>query len=299
MILSIKHITTHVYDGAVSFGEHALFLRTLESHSRRVHAFEVRTQPESRQRWVRDVYGNVVRLCNFGLQEASELTFTAVQRVEVLEENPFDFILEPYAVGFPFAYRAEDEQALRPFMGKSAPLGALRVLDWFYSAVPEPMQHPSVVQLLWDLSVAVRRDIAYQARYEEGVQRADETLQLRTGSCRDMAVLFMAVVRQLGLAARFVSGYLFDPPVGEDGGAHAFNRAVGSMHAWVEVYLPGAGWKGFDPTNGIVANHYFLPCAVSHDPLAVNPIRGAYFSKTGNVQAQMRVELQIEEVSHG
>lgn len=296
MILQIHHQTRHHYDVEVSFGEHALFLRPLESHSRRVQDFSVKTEPVSRQRWVRDAYGNVVLICNFGLVEARDLTFEVRQRVAILEENPFDFILEPYAVGFPFTYRTEDRQALLPFMGTTAATGALRVLDWFYGAVPAPMQHPSVVQFLCELCAAVRRDIAYQARYEAGVQDADETLRLRLGSCRDMAVLFMAVVRQLGLAARFVSGYLYDPPVDGEGDGHIFNRAVGSMHAWVEVYLPGAGWKGFDPTNGILANAYFVPCAVSHDPLAINPIKGAYFSKTGSVTAEMAVTLEMEGV---
>lgn len=294
MILDIQHTTRHQYASEVSFGDHALFLRPVESHRRRVPDFQVTTTPESRQRWVHDAYGNIVLVCNFGLTTSRELSFEAKLRVDLDEANPFDFILEPYAVAFPFDYKQSDQQALAPFVGKQAKQGELRVLDWFYHAVNQPMQHASVVQFLTELCEAVRRDIAYQARDEEGVQAADETLALRTGSCRDMAVLFMAVVRQLGLAARFVSGYLYDPPVEADGG-HAFNRAVGSMHAWVDVYLPGAGWKGFDPTNGILANSYFVPCAVSHDPLAVNPIQGAYFSKVAT-SSEMSVELQIEEV---
>jgi transglutaminase-like putative cysteine protease len=134
----------------------------------------------------------------------------------------------------------------------------------------------------------VRRD-------EEGIQTPDATLDLKTGSCRDMAVLFISAVRKLGFAARFVSGYLFDPPVGA-GGDHCFNRAVGSMHAWAEVYLPGAGWKGFDPTNGILANGYFIPCGVSHEPASVDPIQGNYFSEV-STDSTMEVELEIEEIN--
>ncbi len=295
MKLKINHTTRHTYASEVSFGDHALFLRPLDSHRRRVLAFDVVTTPPSRQRWVRDAYGNVVLVCNFGLETSNELSFTAETQVELDDENPFDFILEPYAVAYPFSYTERDQTALLPFLGREAKPGALRVLDWFYHAVSDPLKHASVVQFLTELCEAVRRDIRYIARDEEGVQEPDETLQLGTGSCRDMAVLYMSVVRQLGLAARFVSGYLYDPPVGE-GGAHLFNRAVGSMHAWVEVYLPGAGWKGFDPTNGILANSYFLPCAVSHHPLAVNPIQGAYYSKSVTA-ATMSVDLAIEEVS--
>jgi len=294
MKLEIRHLTRHHYACPVGFGDHSLFLRPLDSHRRQVLEFEVETLPEARQRWVRDAYGNCVLVCNFGLQESADLEFRTCITVGLKEENPYDFILEPYATGFPFDYREPDKQALLPFFGKSAGPGALRVLDWFYSAVSRPLEHPNVVQFFAELNGAIRRDIAYVRREEQGIQNPDTTLALRAGSCRDMAVLFIATVRQLGFAARFVSGYLYDPPV--EGGGHAFNRAVGSMHAWAEVYLPGAGWKGFDPTNGILANAYFIPCAVSHDPGRVNPVQGAYYSKTPT-QSRLEVELVMEELS--
>jgi transglutaminase-like putative cysteine protease len=294
MKIAIEHTTTHDYEGEVGFGNHSLFLRPTDSHRRRVLSFEVKTTPQSTQRWVRDAYGNIVLICNFGLQKSARLRFEAKLLVEVDEENPYDFILEPHAVAYPFTYTDLEEKSLLPFLGKTAKPGALRVLDWFYGAVEQPLQHPSVVKFLSDLNEAIRRDIAYTTRHEEGIQSPDETIQLRSGSCRDMAMLFMAIVRQLGLAARFVSGYLYDPPADVEG-EHAFNRAVGSMHAWTEVYLPGAGWKGFDPTNGILANSYFMPSAVSHDPLAVNPIQGAYFADT-TVASKMSVDLSLEEV---
>lgn len=294
MNLSIRHRTRHDYDGPVSFGDHALFLRPIASHRRHIFRFDVATTPESRQRWVRDVYGNTLLVCNFGLSESIGLEFDTRVELAVDEDNPFDFILEPYAMAYPFEYTEYERQALAPCLGKAAKPGALRVLDWFYNAVSEPLRHSSSIQFLSELNEAVRRDIGYVRRDEEGIQTADTTLKLRTGSCRDMAVLFIAAVRQLGLAARFVSGYLYDPPVGE-GGEHVFNRAVGSMHAWAEVYMPGAGWKGFDPTNGILANRYFIPTAVSHDPAAVDPIQGKYYSKkpTGSAIA---FDLSIERV---
>jgi len=293
--LKIKHITRHQYESTVSFSVHSLYLRPLDSHRRRVNKFNVETIPASTQRWVRDAYGNIVLVCNFGLDESDLLEFRTEIEMSVDEENPFDFILEPDATAFPLIYKPSDKQALLPFMDTSAKSGSLKVLDWFYTAVDKPNQHPDVVQFLADINAAVRRDIAYVRRDEEGIQDPDATLALRTGSCRDMAVLFIATVRQLGLAARFVSGYLYDPPADEgDGDAHMYNRAVGSMHAWAEVYLPGAGWKGFDPTNGILANGYFVPSAVTHDPLRVNPIQGSYYSKQA-VESKMEIELIIEE----
>lgn len=297
MKINILHTTRHDYDGEVSFGDHSLFLRPGESHRRRVHHFGVEANVESTQRWVRDAYGNIVLVFNFGMQTSNSLSFKTDILVEVENENPYDFILEPHALAYPFDYKPGEAKALLPFLNKTARAGELGVLDWFYSAVEQPLQHPSSVEFLSSLNQAVRRDIGYTTRHEEGIQDPDETLRLRTGSCRDMAVLFIATVRQLGLAARFVSGYLYDPPVGETG-EHAFNRAVGSMHAWVEVYLPGAGWKGFDPTNGILANEYFIPTAVSHDPLAVNPIQGAYFSKVP-CGSTMTTDLELKEVSGG
>lgn len=295
MKIAIHHFTTHNYSGEVSFGDHSLYLRPCDSHLRRVHSFQVETGPASTQRWVRDAYGNILLICNFGIQTSQSLSFKVEIVVELEDENPYDFILDSHALAFPFDYTDSEKQALLPFLDKKAKPGALRVLDWFYSAVAQPLQHPSIVGFLSELNEAVRRDIVYMARDEEGIQDPDTTLKLRTGSCRDMAVLLISAVRQIGLAARFVSGYLYDPPVG-DSGEHAFNRAVGSMHAWVEVYLPGAGWKGFDPTNGILANNYFIPTAVSHDPLTVNPIQGAYFSKVPQTST-LTTDLTLEEVS--
>jgi transglutaminase-like putative cysteine protease len=294
MKLSIQHSTRHDYERPVSFSDHALFLRPLDSHRRQVARFEVATTPESTQRWVRDAYGNIVLNCNFGLTESQTLAFETRIELDLQEENPFDFILDSHATAYPFSYREPDLSSLKSFLEAGAGKGAHKALDWFYQAVPSPMQHSDLVQFVSEINAAVRRDISYVRRDEEGIQEPDTTLQLRTGSCRDMAVLFIAILRQIGFAARFCSGYLYDPPVGE-GSDHVYNRAVGSMHAWAEVYLPGAGWRGFDPTNGIMANSFFIPCAVSHNPKFIEPIQGNYFSKT-SVASTMEVDLNIERI---
>jgi transglutaminase-like putative cysteine protease len=294
MKLRIEHLTRHRYSGPVSFSVHSLFLRPIEGHLRRVHRFGVETIPESSQNYVRDVDGNTLLKCNFGLIESDVLEFRTHIEVEINEDNPYDFLLDSYALQYPFDYKGADIKALAPFLLEGVNENESEVLAWFKQTVPSPDEHPDIVQFLTDLNQAIRRDIAYVRRDEEGIQSPNMTLSLRSGACRDMAALFISTVRQLGLAARFVSGYLYVVPH-QDLEQQALNRAAGSMHAWAEVYLPGAGWKGFDPTNGILANSLFISAAVSHLPEVVDPIQGHYFSKLPT-SSTMEVQLDIEEL---
>ncbi|MGE9296162.1 MAG: transglutaminase family protein, partial [Puniceicoccales bacterium] len=253
-------MTRYHYSQTVSFSEHQLFLRPRDNHKLHVQSFRLDTSLMSIQRWIRDCHNNIVMVANFGTAQSRELTFRCNMVIEVEEDNPFDFILEPYAAAFPFRYRPNEAHALAPYLDTNVIKDSHRVLDWLYTAIPDVNRHPNTVEFLAGINSAIKRDIAYNRREEEGIQSPNQTLELRSGSCRDLAVMFIAACRQLGLAARFVSGYLYDPPrQGPHGDGHLFNRAIGSMHAWAEVFLPGAGWKGFDPTNGLLANEYFLP----------------------------------------
>ena len=297
MRLSIHHRTCYTYSAPVSFGDQHVFLRPRDSNELVVESFTLETSPASRQRWVRDAFNNIVVVTNTGLATAGELVLECRMTVQSLENNPFDFVLEPYATGYPFAYEERERTALSPAVETTVP-GSESVLGWFRGVVPSPDGHADVVQFLSGLNDAVRASIQYERRDEEGIQSPDETLRLGCGSCRDMALLFIAVCRRLGLAARFVSGYLYDAPPGDgatgaDTGQFGFNRAVGSMHAWAEVYLPGAGWKGFDPTNGILANAYFVPAAVAIDPSSVSPIQGNFYSPVP-VTSLVKVDLDIQ-----
>lgn len=294
MKLRIEHLTRHCYSGPVSFSGHSLYLRPLEGHLRRVHRFTVATIPPSKQSFVRDVDGNTVLKCNFGLTESDVLEFRTEIDVDIDEDNPYDFLLESYATEYPFAYVGADLKALGPYLLDKSSSNEKQVLDWFHQAVPSPAKHPDIVQFLTDLNQAIRRDIIYVRRDEEGIQSPDTTLSIRSGACRDMAALFIATVRQLGLAARFVSGYLYLTPP-ENSEDKTVNRAEGSMHAWAEVYLPGAGWKGFDPTNGILANSFFISTAVSHSPEVVDPIQGKYYSNQAT-DSVLEVNLDLKEL---
>jgi len=290
MKLSIHHRTCYRYSAPVSFSDQHVFLRPRDSNVLVVDSFSLETSPPSRQRWVRDSYNNIVLVTNTGLATASELILTSKIVVHSLDGNPFDFVLEPYATRYPFDYEARERTALAPAIETTVP-ESKTVMDWFRRAVPSPNRHRDIMRFLSDLNTAVRDAITYERRDEEGIQTPDETLRLRRGSCRDMALLFIAVSRRLGLAARFVSGYLYDAPSDEAGGG--FNRAVGSMHAWAELYLPGAGWKGFDPTNGILANAHFIPAAVAIDPASISPVQGNYFADVP-VTSTVHVDLDIQ-----
>lgn len=295
MRLQVDHRTHYQYDQPVSFGDHAFYLRPREGQILRVESFGLESSVESvKLRWVCDCFNNVVAVANFGLTEAAELSFRCRIVCELGEGNPFDFILDPRATAFPFSYDERELSALQPYLSSGVPPGAGRVLDWFCHAVGGPNASRDTISFLLDINSAICRDIGYAARDDEGVQTPDETLELRTGSCRDMSVLFIAACRQLGLAARFVSGYLYVPPNAGREGMES-DRAAGSMHAWAEIYLPGAGWKGFDPTNGVLADRLFLPAAVANRPEWVNPIQGKYFHKQ-RIVSHLHVDLKIEEI---
>lgn len=287
--IAVDHLTEYRYDRPVGFGEHSLYLRPRESQTIHVESFELTSTPHSKVRWVRDCFNNVVAVLSFGIEQASMLSVQCKMAFEVAEENPFDFILEGRASQFPFSYDEREKSALRPYL-ETDDSERWPVLDWARGSLGHSTEGRETIAFLTDLNLAIHRSVAYERRDEEGTQTANETLQRRRGSCRDMAELFVATSRQLGLAARFVSGYLYEPPSPD--GAGTFNVAAGSMHAWAEVYLPGAGWRGFDPTNGLITDHHFLPAAVATRPDWVSPMQGQYFH-VGSVQSQMRVALSI------
>ncbi len=291
--IAVDHLTEYRYDRPVGFGEHSLYLRPRESQTLRVESFALECEPAGKLRWVRDCFNNIVGVVGFGLAESSRLSFHCRMVFAVAEENPFDFILETRATEFPFAYDQRERLALGAFLEPEEP-ERWPILEWTRGHLGDLSRPRDTISLLTELNSTIHRTVGYERRDDEGVQSAIETLERCKGSCRDMAELFVAASRHLGLAARFVSGYLYEPPH-RDGSA-AFNRAAGSMHAWAEVYLPGAGWKGFDPTNGILTDHHFITVAVASRPDWASPIQGRYFHD-GSAAAQMRVQLSIEDLS--
>ncbi|MGF1530782.1 MAG: transglutaminase domain-containing protein [Puniceicoccaceae bacterium] len=284
----IEHRTRYGYGGEVNFGSHRLYLYPQAEPNQVVRRFELRTVPESRQRWVRDFDGNFLVICNFGLQEARQLLFEVEMVVERPEVNPFDFLLDTEAVRMPVKYADEQFRWLEPYCRSSCedeePVNLFLAETGLGNGNGE-----ETVDFLLKINRAIFERFEYQRRDDEGIQSVAETVAGRVGSCRDFAVCLMAVARHLGLAARFVSGYVYV----EAGESELGNRALGAMHAWVELYLPGAGWKGFDPTNGILVNHSFIATGVSGDPMLVQPTQGRYYSDA-KVDAVLETDLMIQ-----
>lgn len=265
MKLHIHHHTCYRYASKVSFGPHRLLLRPREGHHVSLKSFALKISPPHQLHWMRDLNENNVGLLEL-TETASELVIETESLVEMADDNPFDFVIAPEALDYPFVYEHELEAELAPLSAILYPRDVDRVREWLH-----PLWHPGrrlgTLELLQQLNQTIYRDIQYQRRERRGVQTPAETLERNCGSCRDLAALFMEACRFLGLAARFVSGYMY----------HSNITGRMSMHGWAEIYLPGAGWIGFDPSWGLLADSQYVPVAVTRHPEHAPPISGTYF----------------------
>ncbi|HWX14713.1 MAG TPA: transglutaminase family protein, partial [Methylocella sp.] len=258
---AIHHITHYKYDRPVVLEPQTIRLRPAPHCRTKIPAYSLKVTPAAHfVNWQQDPHGNWQARFVFP-EKVTEFKVEVDLTAELAVINPFDFFIEPYAEQFPFAYAPELEAELAPYLD-GEPLGP-RVAAYI-AGLPKGPIH--VVTLLVDLNIALQKAIRYVIRMEPGVQPPDETFELGSGSCRDSAWALVQILRYLGLAARFVSGYLIqlradiEPVDGPQGTQHDFT----DLHAWAEVYLPGAGWIGLDPTSGLLA-------AESHIPLAATP----------------------------
>jgi transglutaminase-like putative cysteine protease len=268
--LKILHRTYYNFSGTVQLQPHRLLLRPREGPGLHIESSNLEIAPAAHIRWLRDAYDNSVAIAMFG-SPTTHLGIVSECIVQQFDETPLDFLVEDHAVNYPFNYDAESANVLRPYLpgrvqGEQAALAAWVRRYW---RPGEPVQ---TYGLLARLCTGINQSLSYQIREQPGVQSAQETLARGVGSCRDFANLFIEAAHLLGLAARFVSGYLHAPF--EDGRS-------GSTHAWAEIYLPGAGWKGFDPTIGEVAGGRHIAVAVARLPEAVSPVTGAFFGPPG------------------
>src|SRR5271156_3817058 len=259
-LITVRHITAYRYKQPVSFGEHRMMLRPRDSYDQRLTDIRLDITPEpAAPRWVHDVFGNCVAIAGFS-GRATELAFDSTIRLDHSPTNTLEFQIEDYASTYPFSYGSEESPDLLRSIERQY-FDPTHEIDRWARQFLRRQGPTGTRELLAAITLAIRERFTYVRRPEFGTQDPIETLKLGSGSCRDFAVLMMEAVRSLGFAARFVSGYLYSP--GRDGGA---NRGGGSTHAWVQVYVPGAGWMEFDPTNGIVGSHDLIRVAVARDP---------------------------------
>jgi transglutaminase-like putative cysteine protease len=267
-LLTVRHVTTYRYKQPVAFGEHRVMFRPRDSYDQRLLAADLVVTPApASMHWMHDVFGNCVAIACFA-GRARELRFESTIRLEHDPDHALRFPISKHAERYPFSYDPEDMPDLLRSIERQYPDREAELLRWGQSFARE---RPGTLDLLGAMTHAIRQRFTYVARAEAGIQEPLRTLKLRSGSCRDFALLMIEAVRALGLAARFVSGYLYVPS--REGRPHV---GGGSTHAWVQVYLPGAGWTEFDPTNGIVGNRDLIRVAVARDPRQAVPLWGTW-----------------------
>ena len=275
----IVHHTYYNFTAPVTLGTHELLLRPREDHTQRIQSFNLRIRPDVTLLWHRDVEGNSVAVANFKRAPVQQLAIESEVFVQQHNEDPLDFIVSDYAVNYPFNYLADDAVLLAPYRSSAQQQPDGELLPWIKSLWPET-ETIQTYALLLRMAQHINATCTYRVREEPGVQTVQQTLRGGTGSCRDFAFLFMQAAQSLGLAARFVSGYLHAP----------YGIGAGATHAWAEIYLPGAGWLGFDPTIGDIVGADHFPVAVAHLPESVPPISGSF---RGAAQSTMDVGVWV------
>jgi transglutaminase-like putative cysteine protease len=266
----ILHRTYYNFSAFVWLEPHALRLRPREGHELRIESSTLKITPPATLRWHRDVEDNSVAIATFD-SSANQLMIESEVIIQQYNQAPLDFLVADYATDYPFVYTSEDRVVLSPYMN-SAEHPTNGLLTKWVANVWQSGERIQTYVLLQRLSAHIHQTLSYRLREEPGVQIAAETLSYGTGSCRDFAYLFMEAARHLGLASRFVSGYLHAPPSPVN---------FGATHAWAEVYLPGAGWKGFDPTIGEIVGTNHIAVAVARLPESVPPIAGSFVGIPG------------------
>lgn len=282
----ILHRTDYAYSDCIQLGPHALRLRPRSGHDLRIESSMIVIQPEAFLRWHRDVEDNCVAIATFDTP-SQHLRIESNLVVEQYDQQPLDFLVEDYAWRYPFAYSSDDFPVLQAYLltSSSSSSSSNAALEQWIPSVWQPGEVVESYALLQRLNLAIHSRVSYRRREEPGVQSPNETLVSATGSCRDLAFLFMEAAKRLGFAARFVSGYSCTSHTSQEGG---------STHAWAEVFLPGAGWKGFDPTRGEIVGVNHIPVAVGRLPHFVPPIAGSF---SGQAECQsMDVSVTVERL---
>jgi transglutaminase-like putative cysteine protease len=282
-ILTIRHVTTYHYMQPVAFGEHRMMLRPRDDADQKVLESTLRITPEpTRLAWRRDRFGNHVATARFAAR-ATQLRFDSTIQVEHVPAGFQAGDIEDFARTYPFAYAQENRCDLARF---TAPPLAQPELDRWTAGFLRQDGSADTHALLVDMTRTINRTFRHVTRHEHGIQDPVCTLQLASGSCRDLAVLMIWALRSLGIAARFVSGYLHVAHDDDD------RVAGGNTHAWVQAYIPGPGWVDFDPSSGMIGNQNLVRVAVAHQPRAAIPLQGTWFG-TASDHLAMNVAVKV------
>jgi transglutaminase-like putative cysteine protease len=284
-VLTIRHKTEYSYAKPVLFGEHRVMLRPRDGHDLRVIDLRMLIEPKPISlRWIHDVFGNSVGIAKFD-GRADRLVFESEVTIDHDPKHGIDLPHDDEAFFYPFRYEPDEI----PDLGRSIsrqyadPDGKIEAWARQFVKTGQPTS-----DLLVDITHAIKQQFTYRRRLDPGVQDPLETLQVGKGTCRDFALFMIEAVRSLGFAERFVTGYLHVP-------ARSGRTGGGSTHAWVQVYLPSAGWVEFDPTNGIVGNRDLIRVAVAREPRQAVPLWGTF---KGFRSDSIGMKVDIDVVAH-
>lgn len=287
-LLQVRHETIYRYARPVRFGEHRMLLRPRDSMEQTLESFglAIRPRPVS-MRWIHDVFGNGIAIAQFD-EAAEQLQMVATMVLDHTPELTPAFEIDDRVKTYPFDYGDIDAIDLSPNLRRQFPEET--EVDAWARRFLDPRGVTSTGHLLANITVGIKESFKYLRRYDPGTQRPSVTLATRRGTCRDFALLMIEAVRSLGLAARFVTGYLYSPARDGD------RRGGGATHAWCQVYLPGAGWVEFDPTNGIIGTRDLIRVGVAREPRQAIPIAGTFIG-TKDDYLGMDVEVVVERVT--
>jgi transglutaminase-like putative cysteine protease len=277
--LRIRHLTEYVFSNEVTLNPHRLLLRPREGHDVRIETSRLDISPAYIIKWQRDVFDNSLAVVNFP-GRTKKLIIASEVIIQHYGQAPFDFLLEDYAVKFPFRYAENEQDDLFAFQQSIFVEDRQGVSNWLQLLALTGME---TFAMLVKINQSISAQFQYRTREEPGVQSPVQTIAQGSGSCRDYATLFIEACRYLGLASRFVSGYLHAP---------ATEMGNATTHAWAEVYLPGTGWKGFDPTSGVVTGSQHIAVAVARDSETVPPVSGSFVG-SGAVTTTMKINVQV------
>ena len=296
---NITHTTVYRYKKPVSFGEHRVMFRPRDSHDLRVLATDLQVSPESIIRMIQDPHSNSVALVQ-PLSSALELRIVCSFTIEHAHSYNLELPVSKASEFFPFAYTPDErfdlEMYLRPH--HEDPQGELMAWARQFIRTDGPSR---TRDLLVAMNEHIRNHMVYRSREEEGTQSPLDTLKLGSGTCRDFALLMMEAARRLGVATRFVSGYLYDPALDSDlsvpgaPGDPLVTQGAGSTHAWLHAYLPGAGWVPFDPTNNLLGGNQLIRVGVARDPSQAAPVSGSWFGDA-DAYAGMDASVTVHRV---